>query len=215
MKKIFSSIVIGITALLRGFLAFGGGTSSNALPLLFVSESSVKVYDGKELVAHEFTLKEGNLEKGHEAVATFTSSQTVVGTAFNYFQIKIVDDEGYDLTSYYSINYEYGTLTVNARNITILSSSAEKVYDGYALNSETYEITEGQLPEGHELSVDFKNSITDVGSVMNYYEAKVLKDGEDVTSNFKLKLDAGTLSVKPRPIVLASKSASKVFDGKE
>lgn len=214
MKKIFATIVIGITALMMGFLIFDGGSSDGALNLVFASESATKVYDGVELISHEWSLKQGELEKGHEAVVSFTASQTNVGTVSNEFTVKIIDKDGDDLSSYYTIEYEYGKLTVNARKLTILSGSSEKIYDGLELKNETYEITEGTLPKGHKIVADFKASICDVGTCINYFEAKIYKGNEDVTSNFNLTLESGSLSIKARPIVLASKSASKIYDGK-
>lgn len=58
----------------------------------------------------------------------------------------IKNSGGTDVSSNYSISKVNGTLTVNARAITVKAKDQSKVYDGSALNADTTcEVTNGSL----------------------------------------------------------------------
>ncbi|MBQ7789017.1 MAG: hypothetical protein IJ398_05125 [Clostridia bacterium] len=102
-------------------------------PLVFKSYSDSKPYDGVPLVYEMALLEKGCLIEGHEAEYTFTGSILNFGESENTFSVKIVDENGEDVSEIYDISCEYGTLKITARKITITASSAIKEYDGKPL----------------------------------------------------------------------------------
>ena len=85
-------------------------------PLIVSSESAQKPYDGTPLVCHIYTVNPEAFCFGLEDQlihrANFTGTQTEVGSSANTFTVHIIDGNGTNTTSNYSITYNYGTLTV-------------------------------------------------------------------------------------------------------
>ncbi len=93
-------------------------------------------YDGQPHGENGYSITMGSLVDGHAATVTISGSKTDAG---EYEELlvpsgtKIVDAKGKDVTSYYDISYEDGTLTINKRSVTLTSETASKVYDGTPL----------------------------------------------------------------------------------
>lgn len=69
-----------------------------------------KPYDGEPLRHDEFTVV--GLAEGHVAILTFGDGQTECGSSDNFATVKIVDEEGNDVSSDYAITLRFGRLTV-------------------------------------------------------------------------------------------------------
>ena len=71
---------------------------------------------------------------------------------------------------------------------------------------------------GHTAEITVNGSRTDAGESFNTVDETTLKvtatDGSDVTRNYILETDCGTLTVTPRGIKVSTGSAVKVYDGK-
>ena len=107
-----------------------------------------------------------------------------------------------------------GVFSVERERLVISSSSAIATYNGEALTDRGWHLVEGNLKEGHSLSVNVSGSQTNVGISENYISAKVVdKKGADVSGDYKIEYKPGALNVKPRPITLTAKSAETVYDG--
>ena len=109
----------------------------------------------------------------------------------------------------------------NKINLNVGAYSATKIYDGKGFDAydlERYSILYGQLREGHRLSVTFdtNSSPVTVGTYKNNILRCVVYDekGNDVTSQYNLQTIPGTLTILPRPLTVATGSATKVYDGK-
>lgn len=90
------------------------------------------------------------------------------------------------------------------RPITIVTGSASKVEDGKPLSSDKiYTLSDIglDLVEGHYISGDFNKSQTEVGKVENTLENLKIFDaeGNDVTNNYDITLQFGTLEVTADP----------------
>ena len=208
--------VIGVAVLLVVLfvLIAGGAVDATQTKLVFSSASNEFIYDGTAHTDDTWTLVDGQLREGHEAVVVVSGSRTDVGTVENSFSVTIKDGNGADVTDYYEIEYQPGTLTVEAADLFIASAGAEKVYDGTPLTSEEYSVTSGTLALGHRIEATFGSSITDAGTALNEFAVKVLdENGEDKTYNYDLILTSGVLTVTRRPITLLSASANKEYDG--
>ncbi len=106
-------------------------------------------------------------------------------------------------------------------SIAVSGYSATKYYDGKPFDLSAfkpYSIEKGFLRKGHRLEVTFHDvsKFVQPGS----YELAVKKyavydkDGKDVTDQYKeISIKPGVLTILPRPIVITTGSAFKVYDG--
>ena len=135
----------------------------------------------------------------------------------NAFAVRILDADDTDRTDNYAIGYDYGTLTVTPRPITVCSDSAEKVYDAAPLTAHGCEITEGTLAAEQTLTADYTGSVTNVwesAEENNLFTVTIRDAAENnVTANYAVTYEYGTLTITPRPIVVTAASGEKVYDG--
>ena len=135
----------------------------------------------------------------------------------NAFAVRILDADGTDRTDNYAVGYDYGTLTVTPRPITVRSDSAEKVYDAASLTAHGCEITEGTLAAEQTLTADYTGSVTNVwesAEENNLFTVTIRDAAENnVTANYAVTYEYGTLTITPRPIVVTAASGEKVYDG--
>ena len=134
----------------------------------------------------------------------------------NAFAVRILDADGTDRTDNYAVGYDYGTLTVTPRPITVRSDSAEKVYDAASLTAHGCEITEGTLAAEQTLTADYTGSVTNVweSAEENNLFTVTIRDASEnnVTANYAVTYEYGTLTITPRPIVVTAASGKKVYD---
>ncbi|MDE6293648.1 MAG: transglutaminase domain-containing protein, partial [Clostridiales bacterium] len=213
---IFGSMLIGIVTVLAVLLILVGTgvIDTSSRELVFTSASSVAVYDGTELKNDSWELTSGELKSGHTARVTVSGAQVNVGTSGNHISVTIVDEQGADVSDGYDLKCVAGTLTVTPCYFEIKSESAEKVYDGTPLTAENYTVEAGELPSGHDVSVVYTGTITNVGVAQNTVTARIRDSkNRDVTSNFKLVCTPGRLEVKKLAISFKSGDAEKEYDG--
>ena len=101
------------------------------------------------------------------------------------------------------ISVEYaGTL------ITISAASEEWVYDGTTHKNPAVTVTEGSLLEGDDLVAEAKGSVKNVADTREGNNTvktgyKVMRGTIDVTSNYTITVEDGTLTVTPRPVTVS------------
>ncbi len=182
------------------------------------ADDAEKVYDGTPLTCETVSVvSEYKLVAGHILAAETEGSRTEVGVGANRVtegSVKIADGNGADVTKNYSVNYQDGTLTVRyPGTLAIRTHDAQKVYDGTPLTCSDYEIVENTLGEGFEVQVGMSSGITNVGEQQNICTVTVMYGGKDVTGYIRLETSYGMLTVLPRPITVATGSASWEYDG--
>ena len=225
MRKMRSAVLIlgGILLCLVASVAtfFGlsaaGALAEDPINLTYTIENNTKTYDGEPLVAENYSLTEGTLLEGHEAVVTFVGSQINAGESESNLQVTILDEEGYDVTNKYTIKVNSGLLTVNPLDVSIKLEDTEVIYDGQRINCDNYTVTDGYLIKGHEfrpsVSVELVNVNdefpTDIEPFV--FDAK----GNDVTSNYNIDLTFGDITILPRPLIVKPVEMVKQYDGKE
>ncbi|MDE7164887.1 MAG: transglutaminase domain-containing protein [Clostridiales bacterium] len=213
---IFGSMLIGIVTVLAVLLILVGTgvIDTSSRDLVFTSASAEAVYDGTEFTDDSWELTSGELKSGHTAKVTVSGAQLNVGTSENHISVTIVDEQGADVSDGYNIKCIAGTLSVTPCYFEIKSGSAEKVYDGTPLTAENYTVAGGELPNGHDISVTYTGTITNVGVAQNNMTARI-RDAKnrDVTANFKLTCTPGRLEVKKLAITFKSGDAEKEYDG--
>ena len=218
IKLICLLIIIAVTVVasvvLLGFL---GGEGVRGNTIVIASGSSEVVYSGKPLVNKGWQLVSGKLEAGHSIVANVTGSQTDVGSSQNFIEAFVVDEDGNDVTSHYTVEYQYGTLTVKARGVTVTADSRIKRYDGEPLTCETYKVTSSMpMLEGHTVTAVTEGSITEIGQTENLISSVVITDaeGRDVTANYEVNTLSGILAIySGETLVIESGSLVRPYSG--
>ena len=181
-----------------------------------------KKYDGTALKNGGTALEtESGFAKGEGATYVFTGSQTVVGSsanAFTYTLNKGTKADNYDITK------SEGTLKVTDRDetekyeITVTANSAEFTYDGNEHMAEGLETLEFTV-DGNEYTVSGLSasvSGTDAGTYPSNVTgtAKVTDAaGNDVTSQFSVTTESGSLVINKAKATIAPKDATKAYDG--
>lgn len=219
---IVGSVLIGIIALLIVLFALiaSGAIDARQTKLVFASESESFVYDGTEHHADGWSIVDGELRDGHTAIVTVSGSQLDAGESENYFSVVIKDSVGADVTDKYDLEYQFGTLTVVQRAITITSHTHNKIYDGTplvcdCLRNSVY-LASGELAEGQSISYRMNgDSLTNFGTQLNGFTYQIVdSDGRDVTYNYAPVYSPGRLSVDKRTLQVKSKSGTSVYDGR-
>ena len=152
------------------------------------------------------------------------SSDLVTGIE-NDCVYKVSFANGQPATDNYRLIYEYGTLTILPRPITVRTASIEREYDGNVLSEATPEVASGSLVHDDRLTA-YGNipSLRDVGEARNEirYCVEYDLDGPlgdyltgDNTYNYEITYDYGTLKMIPRPITVETESGNWVYDGEE
>ena len=189
-----------------------GNLIINRRPIRIKSPSNSKVYDGTPLTYDgdfeydkQETDEHGNdneqgLLEGHTVVGTLenTSITDVGSIRMTVNDLKILDEKGVDVTSYYDVyKTDLGVLKVNKRNITVTSASALKNYDGTPLTDSGYSVSEGGLVSGEQLYFDVIGTITEPGSTPNTMSTIYIRkaDGTDSTANYNITATTGVLTV--------------------
>lgn len=162
------------------------------------SEGDSKVYDGTPLSAPALYFDADALaSRGHVLEYTMPSI-TGVGAIYNTPTCRIVDGAGNDVSAEYDLRVSAGVLRISAIQLTLVTDSAEKVYDGKALSVQDFTLTEGELAAGQSIaSYQIKGSQTNVGvSDATVTDIVIVDaDGRNVTANYQIIIIPGTLHV--------------------
>lgn len=185
--------------------------------IVVASESTSAYYDGKPVTDSGWKLVEGELGKGHKLDVTVTGSRTDVGISENTFSVAVKDKSGKDVSKEYNIICKPGSITVKAKRLTLVADSAMKMYDGEPLVADGYTLENpSALVENATLYVRVSGSITDVGTAENVITelSIVNQDGEQITSNYRIKAIKGELRVySENALIIKSGDAQKYFNG--
>ena len=175
-------------------------------------EDASKTYDGTPLSSADYALTEGTLADGDTLSISFPVSLTEAGERENTPVFCILNADGEDVTPFYDIREEIGTLKVEARHIDILGTDCEKTYDGQPLALSALRVAEATpLVGGHRL--EQVEEITEAG----IYSAEELlrivdENGQDVT--YCYTFDAlPAIRIHPLKIAIETSSETWVYDG--
>ena len=153
-----------------------------------------------------------NLVEGHSLRAVSHTEITDVNESGKQNVLKVnVLSGNVDKTDNYDITYEYGTLTVTKRFITVTTATSSFVYDDRPHYDDNCRAD--NLVEGHSLLVVSHTEITDVKeSGDNVLVVKVMRGEEEKTENYEITYVNGTITVLPRPLVIITGPADKIYD---
>ena len=131
---------------------------------------------------------------------TFDGNDTATGTDKGTYQMNLSETQFKNISDNFT-NVEFtvtdGWLKIDPMALTITADSGSKVYDGTALTKNSYTSTDPAA--GDTLaSVAVTGSQTDVGSSDNVAsDAKLMRGDRDVTANYAITYEKGTLAVTP------------------
>ena len=182
------------------------------------SASDSKEYDGLPLTNDTVTVGGDKFADGEGATYTVTGTRTLEGSSPNYFSYTL--DEGTNAKNY-NITKNEGTLTVTNRDakyeITVVANSGEFLYDGTEKSVSGFQTLEFTV-NGQKYTVEgltAERKATDAGTyTVNVTGTPVVKDagGNDVSNQFAVSTQEGTLIINKRSVTLTSESASKQYD---
>ena len=185
-------------------------------------KDATKAYDGKPLKATEWEVVSGSFVDGQSiADPQYDGSQTVPGSSESSITWSYAEGTNADN---YNITAAKGSLTVTDRadgekyEITVTANSAEFTYDGNEHMAEGFKTLEFTV-DGNEYTVSGLSasvSGTDAGTYPNNVTgtAKVMDAaGNDVTDQFSVTTESGSLVINKAKATIAPKDATKAYDG--
>ena len=131
--------------------------------------------------------------------------------------VKIHDDEG-TFTSNYSIIFEAGTVIGKPAPITVKTGDGTVTYNGrpFTFASFEKEVIAGTLYGYDMLMTSTWPSATDAGTYQNTTTYAVIQlTGRDVTHNYDITYEYGTVVIQKMPITVQTGSYSWMYDGEE
>ena len=191
-----------------GYITINAAQKAN-VSLTVTARSKSFVYDGNEHSCAEYDAS-GLVDGDQIEKVNFKSDSVItnVGTHANEIQsVVIKSSSGSPVdSSKYSIRYVPGTLTVTRFPLTLTAVSDEKDYDGKALNNKNVKSSALANPS-HKLSADYevydsngnsiKNGPLDVGVYTKKVgNVKITAGAQDVTANYDIKTEDGTLTIR-------------------
>ena len=191
----------------------------NTQPVTITAGSSTKVFDGTPLTND--TISYSGLPAGFHVEATTSGSQTDVGTSQNVVNSYMIKNaNGEDKTAYFTnVTTVAGTLTVNPTQLTIITGSAIKEYDGTPLTSNSvcirygidniYPNSSGQFSIlNSQFSIQTTGSQTIVGQSNNGY---IIDWGTTNSNNYEISDTLGLLTVNPATAIVTANDNIKIY----
>ncbi len=180
------------------------------------SEGGSQVYNGDSL-SNSNVYFSGTLCDGDTIEVIMDNVEiTDAGEAEDTYTVIIYDENGDDVTYRYDIDAIIGSLVIEQRDITILTDSAYKDYDGTALTNGIFEIETGSLVSGHTVKTLNVNSIVNAGILENRFEFVIIdQDNKDVTSNYNITQICGYLEVYHVELTIEVDDVVEIYDGQE
>ncbi|MBO5262017.1 MAG: transglutaminase domain-containing protein [Clostridia bacterium] len=180
--------------------------------LKVASNSATKPFDGTPISCEAYRIVSGRLVNGHRLEVEFGMTRTDVGVSENIITVRVLDSANADVTANYALETINGSLTISGFPLTIMTESAEKVYDGTPLTSPAYQILSGELKDEDQMFVTVIGSQTEAGESSNEVSVQILnKEGFDVTSRYDIAKVLGKLTVKQRAVVVRSESKTVTY----
>ncbi|MBQ6412703.1 MAG: hypothetical protein IJI19_04415, partial [Ruminococcus sp.] len=187
-----------------------------------------KEYDGSALTAEAtgYTISSGSLASGQTETVVLSGEQTLVGSATAKVESVTIKSGETDVTENYAITKVNGTLTITNREakyeITLVANSnTGNTYDGTEKEAKGV-VTNKFTFDGVEYTVSgFTTSdpkTADAGTYPNNIPAEngyTVKDpaGNDVSEQFAVKPQNGSLEIAKRAITVTATGGSKQYDG--
>ena len=197
------------------YVTVGGSLTVKPRKITVMTGSSQRQYNGQTLVNSTAVLSGGTLLRNHKILVAGNTEAFNVGTYDNVLDIKIVDrnNTSVDLTANYSISFDYGTLTVTSKPITIMPKMIVKEYDGVPLNVKEATLVGSALAEGDSIELTTTATLTEVGSSENsIIDYRITHGAIDVTGNYNVTCLDSSITITKRSIVVKPVDVEREYD---
>lgn len=216
------SWVAGITAIAAAMLlavllllSLAGRIHPRKQALHLYTPDIAQVYDETALTVSTPELRGWRLREGHTLSVTARPEYSRVGEYPNAPEYVILDETGADVTDRYAIIEEFGTVRITPRKIKLSCPGRFKVYDGEPLKPWPVTLMAGELVAGHTLETEDGNALVMPGTETAAPQYRILDaGGRDVTDQYEVSENFGTLEILPIPLTLTTESLRKQYDGK-
>ena len=154
---------------------------------------------------------------------TFDGNDTATGTDKGTYQMNLSETQFKNISdNFTNVKFDVtdGSLEIAPMDLTITAGSANKTYDGTPLTKDSY-TTSADPAEGDTItSVTLTGSQLNVGSSDNVAsDAKLMRGDRDVTANYAITYEKGTLAVTPLTdkvtVTITGNNGSMGYDGNE
>ena len=150
---------------------------------------------------------------------SYTGELVGVGDCDSGMSLRVIDEDGYDVSVQYKIRIVPGTITVTPRTITVNQANVSADYTGEAVINDRFSVLEENgLCEGHRLEVNpLDKGVTAPTSrpIAGEYEPVIFDAaGNNVTANYDMAYTSGTVTVRKRLLTIAPVSVERVYNGK-
>ena len=206
----------------------GGKLTVKPRPVTITTGDAEKVYDGTAL-RRKAASSDIALFADHTIIYPADdkiSSRINVGEEPNAFEVDIMSG-GNSVKSNYLITNVWGTLKVTARAITVSTGGGTKSYDGtplYNTNANIETALSGAM-SGYRARIAAgakRFEIINADSVKNKFDCEIIANGGvNVTENFTINYDYGTLTIEPVAATFSLNDFSEdindlmTYDGKQ
>jgi hypothetical protein len=191
-------------------------------PINALTYSASKIYDGLPLSSPYIAIKPDSpykLVDGHSffvplsAYTSITRAGTIINTVL-VNQIHILDNLGQEVTSNYQINVYGGSLTVNKRPLSLVSTGFSiDQYDGSYHSGGTFSIASGSLANGESISYSEHQSFIYAGTYQNLFSITITNPTlGDVTDCYDLTYSFGEVTIGKRPLSIKTNSSTWEYD---
>ncbi len=179
-----------------------------------------KTYDGKSASTANFEMTKGTLYSGDKILVTPHSVSADVGRHDNRVTVTVINDAGQDRTAYYNIKVDVCKVVIEKRPITVQTPDVTLEYTGMRQYTDKFTVTSGSIVQGQyaEPVHNDKTGVTEITNRPqdNRVQLRITQSGRDVTKNYDITYEYGSLTVKPRKVHLRSgDSYGLVYNGKE
>ena len=192
----------------------------NKIDITISTPSLSFAYDGQVHTADEFKLISGNLVSGDaiQVENEFSTETGDAGTYENKVTVKIVNENGQDVSKNYNITYEYGDVEVTKKDITISTPDLVGQYNGKnepffdKANVLTY--NESDLATGDKVDTISPPKFAGLpaGDYENEVEVRIFNSSnKDVTSNYNINYDYGDVKINKRDLSIESSDSFFYF----
>jgi len=177
-------------------------------------------YTGSTLTPERFSLTSGSLVEGHKVSPVVSNVENGVkaGTASCNVRILVIDRNGYEVTSNYSVSYNTEQVyTIEKRKVNFLPTTLSKTYDGNPFVISSFETTYGSLAPGDTVSLQTSESITNAKSTPYSLTIKATfknKYGENISDCYDFVSSKYNFTIEPIKVEVQLPILSKTYDSK-
>ncbi len=184
-------------------ITYANGTLTvTAKPVTITAGSDSKIYDGTALTKNTYT-NTGLAEDETITSVTVTGSQTNVGESNNVPSAAVIKHDETDVTANYDITYVNGTLTVNAKTVTVTADNKSK---GYGEADPEFTATVAGLVGTDTVNYTLSRAVgEDIG------EYTITAAGAATQGNYSITYETGKLTIGKATLTITAEEKEKTY----